>query len=353
MVGYDWWATNPDGPAVSTITEQTRCPHCHIAFHVSATQLKAAQGTVRCGICLNVFDAAEHRCVTPPPKSATPAAHPDQDRPIPTMESPASSASVGANDTDDAGTTPAASGECNDSELADEEIGVDRAAEMTPAMQATATSEPEPEPEPEPGPEPNQRQLDLDRLARNLARTGDTTIAADDEHHGKTAKPGRSPGQQARHLLTFTAGALLIGTLSLQLLFHYSTRLSLNPNYRAAVELLCSQLNCRVAEFRNPRLVSVEAVSIQMHAPVTDAMTLEAILINHAPHAQPFPTITLLFKDIDGQIVAQRSFGPNQYLPERLSVVTAMQPSLAYQARLELVAPDQEAVSYSLTVSEN
>ncbi|WIO74079.1 DUF3426 domain-containing protein [Porticoccaceae bacterium LTM1] len=39
----------------------TRCPACQIAFRVTATQLKLASGRVRCGACLTIFNAEQHR----------------------------------------------------------------------------------------------------------------------------------------------------------------------------------------------------------------------------------------------------------------------------------------------------
>ncbi|MEX1196747.1 MAG: zinc-ribbon and DUF3426 domain-containing protein [Pseudohongiellaceae bacterium] len=38
----------------------TRCPSCDRAFHVHASQLKAANGQVRCGSCMSAFDARKH-----------------------------------------------------------------------------------------------------------------------------------------------------------------------------------------------------------------------------------------------------------------------------------------------------
>ena len=38
----------------------TRCPKCKTAFHIGAIQLDAAGGIVRCGSCLDVFDARDH-----------------------------------------------------------------------------------------------------------------------------------------------------------------------------------------------------------------------------------------------------------------------------------------------------
>ena len=38
----------------------TQCPHCQTSFRVSRTQLGAAQGVVRCGACMELFNAARH-----------------------------------------------------------------------------------------------------------------------------------------------------------------------------------------------------------------------------------------------------------------------------------------------------
>jgi predicted Zn finger-like uncharacterized protein len=39
----------------------TRCPHCETRFRVTEAQLGIARGKVRCGHCLQVFNASEHR----------------------------------------------------------------------------------------------------------------------------------------------------------------------------------------------------------------------------------------------------------------------------------------------------
>ena len=35
----------------------TQCPHCKASFKVSEDQIAAANGRVRCGACMNIFDA--------------------------------------------------------------------------------------------------------------------------------------------------------------------------------------------------------------------------------------------------------------------------------------------------------
>ncbi|SFL83648.1 DUF3426 domain-containing protein [Marinobacter zhejiangensis] len=52
----------------------TRCPKCKTQFRVTAEQLSVANGKVRCGSCMGVFNALEHRTTATPSK---PAAQPE------------------------------------------------------------------------------------------------------------------------------------------------------------------------------------------------------------------------------------------------------------------------------------
>jgi len=38
----------------------TQCPHCQVKFKLTESQLNAAKGSVRCGACLNIFNAKEN-----------------------------------------------------------------------------------------------------------------------------------------------------------------------------------------------------------------------------------------------------------------------------------------------------
>lgn len=49
-----------------TETQLTQCPHCKASFKVSDEQLSIANGRVRCGACLNIFDAIAYR-ISPTP----------------------------------------------------------------------------------------------------------------------------------------------------------------------------------------------------------------------------------------------------------------------------------------------
>ena len=55
---------------------QTHCPKCDTRFRVTDAQLSVANGKVRCGNCMSVFNAIEHQIdeATPPEKKPAPAA---------------------------------------------------------------------------------------------------------------------------------------------------------------------------------------------------------------------------------------------------------------------------------------
>lgn len=56
----------------------TRCPTCETAFRVTPEQLEAANGMVRCGNCIGVFNAPEHEVLSPtepPTETKNPEPH--------------------------------------------------------------------------------------------------------------------------------------------------------------------------------------------------------------------------------------------------------------------------------------
>ncbi|MBN6775855.1 zinc-ribbon domain-containing protein [Pseudomonas granadensis] len=65
----------------------TQCPHCQTSFRVSHAQLSVARGVVRCGSCLQVFNAAKQLLEQHAGKDAlTPVAPPQAEAPSPVVD---------------------------------------------------------------------------------------------------------------------------------------------------------------------------------------------------------------------------------------------------------------------------
>ncbi|WP_337058592.1 DUF3426 domain-containing protein [Pseudomonas sp. USHLN015] len=73
----------------------TQCPHCQTSFRVSRAQLGAAQGAVRCGACLHVFNAAKQLLGAMPPSEPKPTT-PAPQAPRPAASAPAKPATPAA-----------------------------------------------------------------------------------------------------------------------------------------------------------------------------------------------------------------------------------------------------------------
>ncbi len=68
----------------------TQCPHCQARFRVNHAQLSAARGVVRCGSCLQVFNAVRQLLEQRAQASAAPTEQPTVAEPIPepTLDAP-------------------------------------------------------------------------------------------------------------------------------------------------------------------------------------------------------------------------------------------------------------------------
>jgi predicted Zn finger-like uncharacterized protein len=76
-------------PKTDTSAIVTRCPTCQTAFRVTSEQLLTANGMVRCGKCIGVFNAPEHQLnsVTEQPEQTPIKASqaPETDQPLPQL----------------------------------------------------------------------------------------------------------------------------------------------------------------------------------------------------------------------------------------------------------------------------
>jgi predicted Zn finger-like uncharacterized protein len=82
---------------------------------------------------------------------------------------------------------------------------------------------------------------------------------------------------------------------------------------------------------------------------VAGQLTLHALIINHATHAQPLPLVRVTLEDANGTRVGRREFQPNEYLPDQNSSHrTTMTPDERAEVSLTLVDPGADAVGFKL-----
>lgn len=410
----------------------TRCPHCETRFRVTEEQLGIARGKVRCGNCMQVFNALEHS--EPEAPAGTPPSRPGAAQPSDSggsrfqveeefifEDDPEEDAAEG----NYAGTkTSFSEDELSDSFLNfdetkkggfdddDDEISSDvdeswaeaildederlarkRSAaadapkpepqQPRPEPQEARTEEkpkaPEkpayrPEPEPEPPAQPSRSRAteeapqfeltDQDTPADSLRATPphydepDEPLAAtrrmgsatpyDDLRYEPIAVDGERRSWVRKTLWTLIILALLGGLIS-QVVYFQIDRLSSIPELRPYYEQGCDILGCEL-----PPLVAIDHIQSQKLVVRTDPQTrdtliVDAVITNQAGFEQPFPNIGLTFSNLNGDVVAQSVFEPDEYLSGDAQQMASMPSQTPIRISISIRDPGRDAVNYNLT----
>lgn len=339
----------------------TRCPACRTVFHITAAELRSADGTVICGACDATFDAldslSEIRPVDSEIDEPAPQAEPDElfqevdedardtDEFLEEIESLIGDEdqpeSLPAEPEDRFHTGPAPRTPESDS-LYDEIPDADsvfRIEDATEEPDAPSTAPFVDADEAQTPADPLTVKPETGILADTDQETGPVDLGLDDSgpeaHDDGDGVPGfvreRRPGTLwLRILLPLAAALLLMGTWihaqRAQLLRVPAGQAVLGPVY-AALGIQVAP-DWRPAEFR---VVRSEAIA---NADEPDNLHVAVEFLNGAGFAQPYPVIRIALHDRFGRRVGTHDFAPAQYLDEnayaaRLPAGGRMQASVA------------------------
>jgi predicted Zn finger-like uncharacterized protein len=287
----------------------TQCPDCKIAYFVTRPQLAAAKGSVRCGICLNIFDANTHATEW----------HAEGQSYTSTTEI---KEKVDVESLADAGPQHSTGRDSAPKQPTPLIVTTDISGDIIDNVAVLY---------------PDQQQLD--RLS-NTWQTEPVPSAT------KSSSPEVSNNSK---LLTIFLTINILALLG-QLLFYYSAELSLDERYRPLVKSICEKAGCPISQRRNINLIHGDALIIGAHPETNGALEIEFILSNRATFPQAFPELLLKFSGLGNNLVAQRTFAPDIYLRGTLANISMMDVQKSYRIKLAIMDPGEEAISYSLTV---
>ncbi|WP_020580610.1 DUF3426 domain-containing protein [Endozoicomonas elysicola] len=304
------------------------CPHCQTTFRITNAQLKAANGSVRCGSCLQVFNALDQ---VERPK--------EQEKVKETVKA------LEENTTPHQTEAPVAA----------------QPRQQPPEKLVVQQHKPVKKPESSQPQRPKAKELDPSVKAKVATapmeydgyhqQSIETLIQELDERETEEA----ISEQQRRRKRTywgFAACALML-MLVLQFAWFNRNTLSLTPSLRPAYAIACNLFPCTL-----PPLVDIQAIRsvdlvVRSHPNQDNALQIDAVIINEAKHPQPFPDLELTFTDINGRLVANRTFTPFEYLGGELAGSEEMPKAQPIRLGLEIIDPGERAVNYQLTFSEN
>jgi predicted Zn finger-like uncharacterized protein len=145
--------------------------------------------------------------------------------------------------------------------------------------------------------------------------------------------------------------ALLIVVLLGQIAWLNLDEWGSQPAYRAYYEKACKIIVCQLPDRFDITQIRSTYLVIRSHPDRKNALLVDAIIANRALFEQPFPGIDLLFFDIQGKLVANRIFQPNEYLKGAAFGRTTMLANQSIRLSLAIADPGEKAVNYRLEVT--
>lgn len=363
----------------------TRCPHCDTRFRVTDEQLAIAKGKVRCGNCMEVFNALENR-------------REDAQEPVigTKSDTDVNNSSGGLSSEDDfvfqdnpdedategayAGTrltfsddelsdsfrsfdekAPAsfdADDEDNESQPVDESWAEDMLlnddkADSQPADERHTAEEQEP-PSPDipqvsvpPAPKP---ELIDDDLSENLQAEPNS---ASNPYHALGHEPIAVRQRPSRGWLSKTVWFLviigLVGALVSQVVYFQFDRLSSIPELRPFYEKGCELAGCELKPLVAVDRIQSRKLVVRTAPEDRNSLIVDAVILNDAEFEQPFPAIGLTFSNLNGDVVAQSLFTPEEYLAGDARELSAMPPNTPVRIAITIRDPGRDAVNYNIS----
>ena len=151
---------------------------------------------------------------------------------------------------------------------------------------------------------------------------------------------------RARKALAVSSVGLLV-VLALQYAwFMPADMASRYPQARSFLGTFCRYAACTLPEQRNPSLVQVVSRDVRVHPKYEGALLVTAQLVNAADFVQPYPLMEFTLFNVNGQTIATRTFAPEEYVGPSVDISAGMKPAIPTQIELDVLAPDEAAVSF-------
>jgi predicted Zn finger-like uncharacterized protein len=263
----------------------TQCPECLTVYKLEAELLVPACGCVRCGHCEAVFNALGTLAAQLPPEPFT--------------------------------RLP------------------ERALDQEPPLADVAVFRPRPIPHApdETGTEP----ADAESAAEDFSQLTFTP---------RFAKSRRRSWRSA--VWAIVCITLMLG-LGAQLAWAKRDSLIADPTTGPALQAVCSVVGCRLPLVAEPARLRLLARDVEQHPSVRDGLLITASVRNDASFAQPYPVVTIVLSDANGQRLAMRRFEPGDYVGDASVRARGLDGGATTAMVFEVQDPGQRAVAFAFS----
>ncbi|MFA5081555.1 MAG: DUF3426 domain-containing protein [Hydrogenophilaceae bacterium] len=315
----------------------TTCPECQTTFRLSHTQLEARRGLVRCGYCRAVFNAYD----TLLPEFETPASPPTE-----TLEHAIPSFLVEPRET--------------------------RQPEIPEPIFARTLQLPEMEPEEPEAEEPEAEEAEAkDSESEVDAFVLHLSDRISEEEGPKFEPPPVMPFADSPDAILLSelptraqlepeppAGRkiwlgllnvlLVVALLAQAAYFLRGSLVAWMPELRPGLASVCERLGCQIPLDSDIEAIRVESSSLETDPEQANRATLRVSFSNRSRTLQQWPHFVLKLTDWQGGPLAQRAFGPADYLAKDKAHRNGMAPMSEHEFHLDLDLGGLSASGYEV-----
>ncbi len=117
---------------------------------------------------------------------------------------------------------------------------------------------------------------------------------------------------------------------------------------RPVYAFICDVSGCELPLRRDVGLIVAKNSVLRDHPDQDEALIYDALLVNYAKYAQPYPFIELTLMTMGGQLIASRRFNPREYLGGEAADAKMMQPRTPIHISLEFKGPGQAPLNFQI-----
>ena len=154
-------------------------------------------------------------------------------------------------------------------------------------------------------------------------------------------KPGRGLG-------TWLVVLLAIVALPGQVLWFQYDYWVKDDTMRPVYVQLCDLLGCELPLRIDVGLIVAKNSVLRDHPDKAGGLIYDALLVNRASYAQPYPFVELTLTTMNGRLVATRRFRPAEYLGGEAADARMMQPRTPIHISLALQDPGEAPLNFRI-----
>ena len=206
----------------------------------------------------------------------------------------------------------------------------------------------------EPSTEPDITDLSLaddDRVGDPIVSRTRKQAAPDTLYHDLRRDPVSvgNGGSRLRTVFWALAVLSLLGVLIAQVTWYQFDRLSAIPTLRPFYEKGCEIAGCELKPLVNVEAIQSRKLVVRTDPENRDQLIVDAVILNRAGFEQPFPAIALTFSNLNGDVVAQSTFTPAEYLAGEAAELASMPVETPVRIAIRIRDPGRDAVNYNLS----